>query len=160
MQLMLDPPDVGEARRHLDQAAEELSWSSASPGELASNQLARARADFLVGNYPAAVESCTSVLETLEDEPLISAEAAALLGEVVAASGDLETAMRSYRRAVFLLTGIGADRDAAQLWFELADLLEDAGDIQASRDAYRSAAAASGLRARAKVSSVAGAVQR
>ena len=58
--------------------------------------------------------------------------------------------MRAYRRAVFLLTSVGADRDAAQLWFELADLFEDAGDIEASRDAYRSAAAASGLRARPK----------
>ena len=49
------------------------------------------------------------------------------------------------------MTGVGADRDAAQLWFELADLLEDVGDVEAARDAYRSAAAASGLRTRTKV---------
>jgi hypothetical protein len=52
---------------------------------------------------------------------------------------------------VFLLTGVGADHDAAQLWFELADLLEDVGDVDAARDAYRSAAASSGLRSRAKL---------
>jgi hypothetical protein len=34
------------------------------------------------------------------------------------------------------------------LWFELADLFEDVGMLDASRDAYRSAAASAGLRAR------------
>jgi Tfp pilus assembly protein PilF len=51
---------------------------------------------------------------------------------------------------VFFLTGAGADRDAAQLWFELADLLEDVGDLDAAREAYRSAAASIGLRSRTR----------
>jgi tetratricopeptide (TPR) repeat protein len=160
MQLDLNPPDVDEARRHLEKAAEELAWSSASPSELASNELARARADYLVGNLSSAAEACTSVLENIQDEPLIGAEASQLLGQVIAASGDMGGAMRAYRRAVFLLTGIGADRDAAQLWFELASLFEQAGDITASRDAYRSAAAASGLRPRAQTNAPAVVVQR
>jgi transcriptional regulator with XRE-family HTH domain/predicted negative regulator of RcsB-dependent stress response len=151
MQLDLDPPDVDEAKRHLERAAEELAWSSASPSELATNQLARARADYLVGDLLPAAEACAAVLETVDDVvPLVAAEASALHGQVIAASGDMDGAMRAYRRAVFILTGLGADRDAAQLWFELADLFEQVGDISASRDAYRSAAAASGLRSRAK----------
>ncbi len=153
MQLQLDPPDVDEARRNLDQAAEELVWTSASPGELADNQLSRARADYLDGRLTEAAEACAAALEALAGEPLMAAAASALLGEIAAAGGDMDAAMRSYRRAVFLLTGIGADRDAAQLWFELADLFEDAGDLAASRDAYRSAAAASGLKPRAKAPS-------
>ena len=151
MQLELDPPDVTEARRHLEKAAEELAWSSAGPSELASNQLARARADYLDGNLDAAGAACTDVIATIKDvAPLTAAEAEALMGQVMGASGDMAGAIRAFRRAVFLLTGAGADRDAAQLWFELADLFEDAGDVEASRDAYRSAAAASGLRARPK----------
>jgi transcriptional regulator with XRE-family HTH domain len=150
MQLQLDPPDVPEAKRHLEKAAEELAWSSASPSELASNMLARARADYLQGELYQAAQACEQVIESIQDEPLTAAEASALLGQIAAASGDMEGAMRAYRQAVFLLTGMGADRDAAQLWFELADLFEEAGDVQASRDAYRSAAAASGLRPRAK----------
>jgi hypothetical protein len=51
---------------------------------------------------------------------------------------------------VYFLTGAGSDRDAAQLWFELADLLEDIGDLDAARDAYRSAAASTGLRSRSR----------
>jgi hypothetical protein len=49
---------------------------------------------------------------------------------------------------VLILTSVGADRGAAQLWFELATLLEDVGDFDASREAYRSAAASTGLRVR------------
>jgi len=128
-------------------------WTSASPGELADNQLSRARADYLDGRLTEAADACAAALEALAGEPLMAAAASALLGEIAAAGGDMDAAMRSYRRAVFLLTGIGADRDAAQLWFELADLFEDAGDLAASRDAYRSAAAASGLKPRAKAPS-------
>ena len=47
-----------------------------------------------------------------------------------------------------VLTGVGSDRNAAQLWFELAGLLEGVGELDAARDAYRSAAASTGLRDR------------
>jgi tetratricopeptide (TPR) repeat protein len=152
MQLELDPPDVNEAMRHLEQAAEELVWSSASPGEIASNRLGIARAYYLDGDLLQAREACSEVIAALNGEdPILTADAEALSGQVAAAGGDLDGARRAYRRAVFVLTGIGADRDAAQLWFELADLFEDVGDIEASRDAYRSAAASSGLKSRPKV---------
>jgi hypothetical protein len=95
---------------------------------------------------------CAEILVAVkEDSPLIKAEAEALTGQVAAAMGDGEAAARAYRRAVFTLTAVGADKDAAQLWFELADLLEGVGEVQAARDAYRSAAASSGLRTRPKV---------
>jgi tetratricopeptide (TPR) repeat protein len=93
-------------------------------------------------------EQVTSAVET--DAPITAADAEALAGQIAAARGDADGAKRAYRRAVFRLTGIGADRDAAQLWFELADLLEEVGDVDAARDAYRSAAASSGVRARPK----------
>ncbi len=52
---------------------------------------------------------------------------------------------------MFFLTGAGADQDAAQHWFELADLLEEVGDLDAARAAFRSAAASTGLRSRTRV---------
>ena len=95
---------------------------------------------------------CAEVLIVAGDEaPTLAADAQSLSGQIAAARGDTEGAKAAYRRAVFFLTGVGADRDAAQLWFELADLLEDVGDVDAARDAYRSAAASSGLRSRAKL---------
>jgi hypothetical protein len=46
---------------------------------------------------------------------------------------------------VLLLSGVGADRSAAQLWFELAGLLESIGEGSSALDAYKRAGAASGL---------------
>lgn len=151
MQLELDPPDVSEAKRHLEKAAEELAWSSASSIEIARNDLSIARAHFLDGEMSRAHDMCTQIIIAVEGEaPILAADAQSLAGQVAAAHGDVEGAKAAYRRAVFLLTGVGADRDAAQLWFELADLLEEVGDVEAARDAYRSAAASSGLRIRPK----------
>jgi hypothetical protein len=59
--------------------------------------------------------------------------------------GRADDARVAYLDAVHALSGAGADRNAAQLWFELADLLEEAGDLDGAREAYRSAAATSGL---------------
>jgi len=52
---------------------------------------------------------------------------------------------------VLVLTSIGSDRGAAELWFELAGLLEEVGDLDAARDAYKSAAVSTGLRSRPTV---------
>jgi transcriptional regulator with XRE-family HTH domain len=157
MQLELDPPEVPEALRNLTQAAEELGWSSASAQEIASNNCQIARAHYLAGDLSQAAELCSAILASLgDDSPLCRAETQALSGQIAAARGDADEAGRAYRRAVFALTSAGADKDAAQLWFELADLLEDVGDVMGARDAYRSAAAATGLRARPKVSASAG----
>ena len=151
MQLQLDPPDVSEAQQHLAKAAEELVWSSASAIEIARNKLARARAHYLDGNLATAGAMCAEVISVGGEAPTLAADAQSLVGQIAAAHGDAEGAKQAYRSAVFILTGVGADRDAAQLWFELADLLEDVGDVEAAREAYRSAAASTGLRSRAKV---------
>jgi len=151
MQLELDPPAIAEAHGHLDKAAEELPWCSASPVEIADNELARARAFLLEGEMERAEEICLGTFEVANSEaPQLAANARSIIGQIQASRGDTEGAKRSFRQAVFFLTGAGADRDAAQLWFELADLLEDVGDLDAARDAYRSAAASTGLRSRSR----------
>jgi transcriptional regulator with XRE-family HTH domain len=152
LQLQLDPPAVAEAQVQLEQAAEDLAWCSASAVEVAQNDLARARAHFIEGNLELADSLAAGVLRAVaESAPNIAADALTLMGQVAFAAGDPERAATAYRQAVFTLTGVGADRSAAQLWFELAALLEEVGDLDAAREAYRSAAAASGLRARSTV---------
>jgi tetratricopeptide (TPR) repeat protein len=151
MQLELDPPDLESAHQQLDQAAEELPWCSASPVEIAVNELARARAFLLQGDLDRAEEICRQTFDVANsDAPDTAAQARAVLGQIQVARGDVETAKATYRQAVFFLTAAGGDLDAAQLWFDLADLLEDVGDLDAAREAYRSAAASTGLRSRAK----------
>ena len=150
MQLELDPPDIAEAQQHLDKAAEELVWCSASPAEITVNDLARAYALLLDGDLERAEAMCRQTFEIASDAPGTAAQARALLGQILAERGDIEGAQTAYRQAVFFLTSAGADNDAAQLWFELADLLEDVGDLDAAHQAYRSAAASSGLRSRSR----------
>jgi hypothetical protein len=43
------------------------------------------------------------------------------------------------------MTGLGADREAAMYWFDLATLADEAGLPDEARDAYRRAAASAGL---------------
>jgi tetratricopeptide (TPR) repeat protein len=149
LQLALDPPAVEQARENLEKAAEELNWSSAAPVDRAWTQLGLARASFLAGDLAGSRELASQVHAISEGHaPLAEAEARALEGQTYAAQGDMAEAARAYQDAVHLLSAIGADRGAAQLWFDLADLLEQVGQADAARDAYRRAAASTGLRAR------------
>ena len=67
------------------------------------------------------------------------------LDVVLVHEDDLDQARGHFQEAVLLLSGVGADRAAAQLWFELAGLFESVGEPGAAMDAYRRAAAATGL---------------
>ncbi len=149
LQLALDPPDVEHARQNLEKAAEELDWSSAAPVDKAWTQLGLARARFLAGDLRGSRELTSEAHELSNGHaPLVGAEAKALEGQTYAAEGDMTKAAQTYQDAVHLLSAIGSDRGAAQLWFDLADLLDEVGQADAARDAYRRAAASTGLRAR------------
>jgi transcriptional regulator with XRE-family HTH domain len=152
LQLQLDPPAIDAARDNLARADEELRYSSASAIDLARNQLFRARASLLAGDLDEARQMCTDiVVDFVEVDPSLAADAQTIRGQAAAALGAPEEARDAYRHAVMLLTSIGADRNAAQLWFELAGLLEAVGDLETARTAYRSAAASVGLRSRPTV---------
>ncbi len=149
MQLMSDETDLDEVEVTLRRAAEELVSSSAGPAEVALNELSLGKLLLLRGE-PAQVRAITArVLDTVgEVAPLVAADAHVLTGRAHAAEADLAEAQRAFRRAVHTLSAIGADREAAALWFELGALWESVGDAEASRDAYRSAAASTGLQVR------------
>ena len=138
-----------QARQNLEKAAEELAWSSATPVDRAWTQLGLARARFLAGDLPGSRELTVEVHGISDGHaPLAEAEARSLEGQTYAAEGDMTAAARAYQQAVLVLSAVGADRGAAQLWFDLADLLDQVGLADAARDAYKRAAASAGLRAR------------
>jgi tetratricopeptide (TPR) repeat protein len=146
MQLRQDPPEAAEAKRNLERAAIELDWSSASPMDKADNQLALARATLLLGDPEAAAGLAESSFGIARDHaPLSAAEALVLQGQILASQDRTEEASATYREAILLLSGVGADRRAAELWFELGGLLQDVGEAAAALDAYRRAAASTGL---------------
>jgi tetratricopeptide (TPR) repeat protein len=149
MQLMSEDTDLDEAERTLRRAADELQSSSAGPVEVALNDLSLCKVLLLRGE-PELVHAMTaSVLESVGDvAPIVAAHAHVVAGRASASQGDLVEAQRAFRMAVETLSAIGSDRAAAELWFELGTLWESVGDAESSRDAYRSAAASTGLQLR------------
>ncbi len=146
MLLRLEPPLTADAIEALCEARDELSASSAGIVDVARCDVSLARARLLDGDGAGATELATRALAvTRRIAPALAAEAASLLGMHAAADGDSDAAGRYYREAVALLTGVGQDRHAAQLWLELGSQLELLGDDDAARDAYRRAAVATGL---------------
>jgi len=150
--LRTDPPRLEEAREQLRLADKELEWSQASPGERARNQLVKAQAMLVAGDVQAARETALEVVEAYADaEPLIAVDALTLLGQTAWMTGDHEDAQQWYRRAIGTLTGVGADREAAQVWFEIGTLAAQAGLVAESADAFQRAAASAGLTSRLPV---------
>ena len=150
--LRTDPPRLEEAREHLRLADMELEWSQASPGERAQNQLVNAQAQLVGGDTQAARETALELIEAYADaEPLIAVDALTLLGQAAWATGEREEAQQWYRRAIATLTGVGADREAAQVWFEVGTLSAQAGLVAESADAFQRAAASAGITSRLPV---------
>ena len=147
LQLRLDPPQIEAARANLEAAGTQMLWTSASPIDVGRNDVAIARAELLSGDIRAAETRAATVLDQVRGSaPLLRAEALMLLGEAAATRGDAEDAARHYREVVLELSSIGSDRGAAAAWFELGALLDELGLEPEAHDAYRSAAASTGLR--------------
>ena len=147
--LQSDPPELDEAIRHACRARDAMEHTSASPVDLAFCDVTLAQAHLLSGDPAAArtmAEHCLG--RAPEEAALTHVEAAIVLGQVAAADGDLDQARQQFQSAAHRLTGLGADRSAAQVWYELAELLEQVEDYDAARGAFRSAAAATGLAGR------------
>jgi tetratricopeptide (TPR) repeat protein len=156
LQLELDPPALDEARRNLEQAAADMQWSPSTASDHAWTLLGLARAAYLSGDFAASRDFITQVHAVSEGQlPLAEAEAWALQGSTCVAEGDTAAASSYFQQAVLALSAIGADRSAAQLWFDLAELLASVGMTDAASDAYRRAAASAGLRARVRSSTLA-----
>jgi transcriptional regulator with XRE-family HTH domain len=149
--LRADPPRVDEAQELLQLAETELDWSAAAPVDRARNGLLRARALFLSGAFDEAEHRARQVLTDSSELPMLAVNGLTLLGQIDWTRGDRDSAQSWYRQAIALLTGAGADREAAQLWFDLGSLAAEAGLVAESADAFRRAAASTGLSARLPV---------
>lgn len=146
MQLRLDPPRIEEARTNLETAGRQYEWSSASRVDVLRNALSFAQADLLSGDIAGAETRATAVLEEARGTaPILCADALLLLGRAAAGRDDADGAARHYREAVLELSSIGSDRAAAGAWYELGALLEELGLERDALQAYRSAAASTGL---------------
>jgi tetratricopeptide (TPR) repeat protein len=150
--LQADPPRLEDAQEQLRLAHAELDWSATSPADRARHEFVNAQALYLAGDVVAAHERGLVVLEACQEElPLIAVDALVLLGQIAWSTGDRDGAQDWYRKAISTLTGVGADREAAQVWFEIGTLAAQADLVAESADAFRRAAASAGLNARLPV---------
>lgn len=149
LQLHMDPPEIEDALANLTRARTEMRESSASEVDIARVDLGIAQSRLLAGAADEALRIATEVGDaTAEGAATVYAEALVVQGQALTALGRADDGHASYVRAMHQLTAAGADQVVAQLWFELAGLLEEAGDLDGARQAYRSAAATTGLTAR------------
>ena len=155
MQLDQDPPDALGALETLKRAEAELEWSPGSALDRASQLHTQARAQLLLGELAGARAALGRALALTPEYAAVSrAHAHALQGQIDMEEGDTASARKSFLEAVHLLSGIGADSEAAQLWSDLGGLLRDVGESEAALDAFQRAAASSGLRPVARVRSL------
>ncbi len=140
------PTELDAAKYNLTTAIDELAWSSASPLDVGHTKIALARAYLLEGDTAQSYRLLAEARALGQEQgPLLVAESRALAGQIALAEGDKDTAQYEFRGALAALTAIGADRNAAQLWFDLGSLLEQVDDHDGARDAYRRAGASTGL---------------
>jgi tetratricopeptide (TPR) repeat protein len=151
MLLKSDPPRVEDARQQLQIADTELDWSEANAADRAWHDVTNARAFYLEGRFEEAELRALQVVDQTNEVPIVCVDAMVLLGQIAWSNGDREQSHAWYRRAIATLTGVGADREAAQAWFEVGTLAAEAGLVAESADAFRRAAASTGLTARLPV---------
>jgi transcriptional regulator with XRE-family HTH domain len=149
--LAQDPPAIKAAEAQLNRARLELVATGAGQVDLARCDADLAHARLLSGDLDEAERLAEQSMAEAVEAPLALAHVHALRGRIAAARGDEAAARASYRSAVAALTGASADREAAQLWYQLGAELDEVGDGSGACDAYRRAGASMGLRASAVV---------
>jgi transcriptional regulator with XRE-family HTH domain len=146
MLLQIDPPDVAAAERVVTQARAALSEEDGSVVDVARCDASLARARLHAGDHDEAERLAVNARASIGDgAPLLAARLEMVLGRVAAERRDEGKARQCFRAAAATLTAHATDRGAATVWYELGALLDGAGEIEAARDAYRSAAASLGL---------------
>lgn len=145
--LRQDPPRLREAQPLLRAAAAQLA-DNGSEVDLAYVETELARAEVLSGSAEEAVNIAQRALYRLGPEPRLEAARARLvLGHAQATRGDEAAALMAYARATTDLAAMGASRQAATGWRELAEVFSRLGRLEQALDAYRQAATAAGIAA-------------
>lgn len=145
MLIRSDPPETDEALELLADAGRALALSSADAIERLHHHMATARARYVAGDLEAARTAAETCLAAPGVQPFVAAGACGLLGRIAFEEGRLDDARAHFRESAARLTAAGGDRRAAQLWFSLAGMFDEAGMAEEAKDAYRRAAASTGL---------------
>lgn len=146
LRLRMVPPDAEGALDVLTRAERDPEWRSAERIYKATNDIALARAHYFLDDLTSARTYLERGLDAVAGvAPLAEASALALRGRIEFLEGCRTEAVQTFKHAVGLLVGVGADRSAGEMWYELAGYLEAAGEIDEAMSAYRGAATAAGV---------------
>lgn len=147
LELRLDREALPDALSHITRARDELRGSSAGVIDLAQSGMALADAHLRSGDAEQALQLAAEV-EAMDAPDVLPerVEAAMIRGQAAWALQRTDEAAAAYQLAIDLLTACGEDRYTAQLWFDLAELLDQIGMADQAATALRTAARASGLR--------------
>lgn len=147
LQLTAQPADLDGALAMLERARAELDRAGAPAIDVARHRLCAARVHYGLGDDLAAARLLDeSEALTPAVAPELRAWQSALRGRLAAGRGDVHRTREHFLAAVHTLTGTGADKDAAQVWFELGETLTRLGEDQLALQAFRSAGVSQGLR--------------
>ncbi|WP_019630946.1 helix-turn-helix domain-containing protein [Actinomadura atramentaria] len=141
------PDQAAQARDLLARVREETRVGSAGEALVAACLTELARAETALGRPGEAVALAEEALELLGDAPRrATAWALTVLGEACARLGRRNRAVEVLTRAATHLEELESSREAAQTWFDLAELLAETGAEEDSRlDAYRRALTCAGI---------------
>jgi tetratricopeptide (TPR) repeat protein len=141
------PGEAARARELLGQVRGEINASSAGEIDVAWCLTELARAETALGRPGEAVALAEQALDLLGDAPRrATAWALTVLGEACARLGRRERAVEVLTRAATCLEQMESSREAAQTWFDLAELLAETDAPERPRlDAYRRALTCAGV---------------
>jgi tetratricopeptide (TPR) repeat protein len=141
LHLRMNPPEVQEALRLLH-AAQPVLQQFASPIDVCYCQTELARAHLGIHEFGQAISIATSTIADLDKSGEARIEKArTLMVRALAHSaiGEREQASADALDAAVLLEDLGAGRQAASIWTELAELYVELGDSGGAIDAFRRA---------------------
>lgn len=144
--LSLRARQAERARDLIQQARAELAASDASEIDDARCLTELAKIENALGRPSAAAEFAQQAIKHLEGGPrFASADALIALADAYMGLDQQDDAVATLRRAAERLEAMRSSRQAAQAWFDLAELHGRNGDEKQRANAYRRACACMGL---------------
>lgn len=144
--LRCDPPEPQMALEHLERAAKDLELVG-SETELARCAFESGRAHLMLGHLDLAEELARAGLARLDDQLRFEAcDGHIVLGDALAAGGDMVGAKAAYEWAAERLAMMSAGRQSASVWRSLADRMLEYGDTVGALKAYETALREAGIR--------------
>lgn len=139
------PLDLEPTRRLLLHAQIDLE-AEGTPVDLAACLTELARCDLLAGDFDAACATATRAVSAVDGQLVVEgARATAVLGQSMVLDGDTDGGMRLLHASAVDLEQLGARREAARVWRDLAELASHFGLVRESDQAMDRAAAAMGI---------------